>query len=48
MICSGNAPASISKSISKYAGQKVELRLRGAYVSGINGLFVSYDNVVVK
>ena len=48
VICSGNTPASISKSISKYAGQKVELRLRGAYVSGINGLFVSYDNVVVN
>jgi hypothetical protein len=46
--CSGNTPGSVSNRISKYASHKVELRLRGAYASGINGPFVSYYNVGVN
>ena len=48
VICSSKKPASISKDITKYAGKQVELRLRGTYVSGVNGTFMSYDNVVVQ
>jgi hypothetical protein len=47
VVCSGSAPTPVSESISQFAGQEVELRLRGTYVSGVNGLFTSYANVAI-
>ena len=47
VVCSGNAPTPVSKAISQFAGKEVELRLRGTYVRGVNGLFTGYANVVV-
>jgi hypothetical protein len=48
VACSGNMPASMSKSIAQFAGQEVELRLRGTYVSGVNGLLTNYANVAIQ
>jgi hypothetical protein len=47
VVCSGNMPTSMSKSIAQFAGQEVELRLRGTYVSGVNGLLTNYADVAV-
>jgi hypothetical protein len=48
VVCSGHTPTSVTKPIAQFAGQEVELRLRGTYVSGVNGLFTGYTSVVLN
>ena len=45
---SGTRLYPITRGISKHAGHRVELRLGATYVSGVDGTFASYDNVVVN
>jgi len=47
VICTGNAPASLSLPIAAFAGMKVTLRLTGSYISGVNGTFMSFDDVAI-
>jgi hypothetical protein len=46
--CTGNSPASVSYPLDDYAGKTVTLRLRGTWIGGVNGTFVSYDDVKVE
>jgi len=47
VVCTGLPVSHLTYPIGAYAGKSVELRLGGAYVSGYNGTYISYDNVVV-
>ena len=48
VVCTGAAPASVTYDVTKFHGQSVTLKLRGTYISGINGTFASFDDVAVK
>jgi hypothetical protein len=49
VVCTGNTSATYSYSIGSYAGKVVTLRIEAIGIpGGINGYFLSYDDVIIK
>jgi hypothetical protein len=48
VICSGNESVTRSYPFKAYAGKTVGLRLRGTWIGGVNGTFISYDDVKIE